>query len=1485
MRIRLTVVAGLLAFTIGCGESVEHKLEQAKVSLNSGRPDAALTYAQAVLTERPSDQTAMLLVAKAHLRLRHYEDSRQMLQKLVKLDPAKAENHRELLNLALAEMTDLLNASEFNTNAALAERFTAAKEQGHAEADWLATTGKEVAASEFARARLLMLDSHRIGKIINDEENRIRGESSVREGTAPVTSAAIEEQRRQVKGLLASAEKHLENTYAADPANFQAVSILVRLLRDREGWNDLWILAGKLQAREDLPAALASDMVASLLTMPDRLYAEGIRLEASRKLMAAVSPQGRASPQWKIVRARLHLKDREKDKAIELAQEAFRAQPNDVETRLTYAWCLYETAQYPLAKTMLETLASEQRNHEHVQLLYGLTLTKTGDMTLAAEALRRTTDINPTNQIARTELVKILGSNRDNISVVLEDINKLYQANAGDPDAIRFKFMAEVATDSRSNVKSLLTAVEKISPLKPGHLRVLVDGFIYLKDPEQAMKYAMDWAKMDEGQIEPQMAVARVHLIRNQLDQARRVLVALSEKFPGSPAVNETLIQLYLNQGSFDKAIELSSGLIKERPENNSARLMLAMALNQLSLTEEALDQTKEILNRTPDEPRALELAASILRMAGQPDLAQAYLEKIDESKIDESMYPGVLAQLKLQKGDIGEATAICNRAIAAGSTDPRIRLTLASIHSRSKNPGEEEIHLIAFVREHPNNHLGFQMLARFYALNNVERGIAQLQSMRTVNEPLARIAEAGLHRSIGRSADAVQALADLFQPMVQRRDPLVWIYARNLAGAMVQRDQSTKNASSIYDILIERNINAARAALAQLDMLWPELDDAARLSRLKLIEPRLSPDDMPAVTATVTRYAMARRADMAIALVDHWMGQRPSDASLPALRGEILTQAGRFADAIESYRQSVKLEPEVALHYERLALALMRAGDYAAAEKVYDQMGTIDIGTKISSLWGKGNLFLHVGLDQQAVSTFSELDKIGRRGDPRVLLVLGRGLIGLGRDDEARKSLLLIPPHSSHFGVAQVLLVRLEMKSGALESARSRLNLLAKDPKTVGAAVRELVTLNFRQGNDAQLLDWSDAVLKLDELPPAYRSQWLTIRFAIQSKNRDWPALEKTLGIAHAGSLNPSSVLAARVGTLIHLKKMEEAKSLLQSDRALLSSPGGALLSVALGMPVASIDQMPATTQVFHALSKGDLATARSAAARVLPLTTTTFRSDYVEWLGKAPQDAEQLAAKSRQFALALVMRDAALPALAEDICKSIIKDAPTFAPAYSLLLQTLEEQQMSLGDTQKAVIAAFPDSSLALYCQAILAGKEGTPAQLGKAIELTQKALARESQHEWLQYHLAGLFRAAGQFDQAIDTLKTLHPYANRLRPIVTNDLAYRIALHQPQNLPTAYSLAKGLVEAVPTVAAYKDTLAWIEHLRGNNDEAMRLMTSVIPELRASAEVHHHMGVVYQAKGNVTWAKYHLAVAAKKGDPAILKDAQERIKQLAAE
>ena len=1463
MKIRNSVIVGLLALVVGCGESIEHKLEQARISLNSGRPDAALTFAQAVLAERPGDPAAMLLMAKAHLRLRNYEESRNLLRKLIALDSSKSDFHRELLNLVLAEMTDLLGASEFNTNATLAERFTAAKEQGHEQADWL-IAAKETAAGEFARARLLILDSQRIDRLVREEEIRLRGEAGEREPGAPVSSPAVEEQRRQIKGLLLTAEKHLENTLAAEPTHFSAAGTLVRLCRAREGWNDLWVLAEKLSSREDLPSPLASELVGDILNIPDRLYAEPVRLVVCRKLLGAVSAQGKASPQWKIVRARLHLRDREKDKAMELAQEAFRAQPADAEARLTYAWCLYETAQFPLAKTMLETLAAERRDHEHVQFLYGLTLIKTGDRTLAVEALKRTTEINPSNQLARSAFVSLMSENRDTVSAVLEEINKLYQSNPGDPEALRFKFIAEVAAGNLANIKALMGSIEKLSPRKVGHLRVLVDGSVFLRDLASAHKYAIEVINLDPDRIESHVALARVHLLRGEVDEARRVLVNVHQKVPDSPDVNYSLAQLYVNQGSHDRAIELLDALLKAKPDDVEARLIIAQAYAQLSLSEEAMDQVKKVLELHPADPRALELAASIYRIIGQLDLAQAFLEKIDESQIDEARFPAVLAQLKLQKGDATEAMAICNRAISAGNIDPRVRLTLASIHNRGKNTGEEEVHLIAFVRENPGLHLGYFMLARFYSTQNVERGLEQFRTLRAFNETFSRLSEASLLNSAGRHEEALRVLAEGYGRVINSKHPSALSYARAMASIVVTRSGwRIEQVQPIYEALITADLAAIDAMIAMIDLTWKVADEATQLRRLGEATDALKANGLQKIGKIVDRYQRLNRPDKALEAIEKWLTREPKSILLLTAKGDLLAGQLKITESIAAYEQAVALAPETVLLFERLAQTFRLANDFPAVEKTLDRMARIDTAARIRALWIKVDLFIDLGLVQQAKLVVDELAKVSKPDDPRVLYTMGQCMALLDDMAGARTRLSLVPRHSPYYGSAQLVLARLDEAAGNPDAVRSRLEQLLAEKVVHAEAVQALIEWGIRNRDYVNLLKWSERAVQMDRMEGSSRMRWLRIRSVAQASTGDFLGLEKSLEQMVQLESTPST-RAARIAVLIQIGRLEDAKKLLASDAVVSGSDHGALLSLALSVsPDAGVKAKP-LTKFLEAISIADAAKAVLAAEKLGAINNTVYASDLRELAGKLKLGSPTIADACRKLAMGIVALETGVPPLCERMANDVVGAHPEFTLAHALLLASAIAQDKSVDAIRNHILERLPDSSLAIYVRLHMAT---SARKWAEGIAVAAKLLEREPGHDHVTQRLVTLYKLAGDDQNATAFMKKLAAANGPFRDSAANDLAYRLAQAGGEQLEEARRIATELRRKYPLDPNIADTLGWIEHLRGDQQAAFRLLAFSVSRMSKSADVQYHIGAIYRALGNDRWAKMHLTAAASMG------------------
>lgn len=96
--------------------------------------------------------------------------------------------------------------------------------------------------------------------------------------------------------------------------------------------------------------------------------------------------------------------------------------------------------------------------------------------------------------------------------------------------------------------------------------------------------------------------------------------------------------------------------------------------------------------------------------------------------------------------------------------------------------------------------------------------------------------------------------------------------------------------------------------------------------------------------------------------------------------------------------------------------------------------------------------------------------------------------------------------------------------------------------------------------------------------------------------------------------------------------------------------------------------------------------------------------------------------------------------------------------------------------------------------------------------------------------------------------------------------NDLAYNDAL-QGGNLPQALTLAHQAItlaqkQNLPDeqVAAFQDTLGWVQYHQGDYAEAEQNLLQAANALPRAAEVRYHLGLVYAARGNTDAAASEL-------------------------
>ncbi|MFN8065233.1 MAG: TIGR03790 family protein [Vicinamibacterales bacterium] len=147
-----------------------------------------------------------------------------------------------------------------------------------------------------------------------------------------------------------------------------------------------------------------------------------------------------------------------------------------------------------------------------------------------------------------------------------------------------------------------------------------------------------------------------------------------------------------------------------------------------------------------------------------------------------------------------------------------------------------------------------------------------------------------------------------------------------------------------------------------------------------------------------------------------------------------------------------------------------------------------------------------------------------------------------------------------------------------------------------------------------------------------------------------------------------------------------------------------------------------------------------------------------------------------------------------------------------------------------------------------------EGTMAALEKATTIDPSLISAHLM-------LALLHEERSEWDQAIDAYKRTLA-AKPDDPTALNNLAYLMAVRK-RDAANALPYAKRAYTAQNASPAATDTLAWVQHLLGNDVEALPLIVAASRQMPQNAEVRLHAAAIFAATGNTARAKDELTAA----------------------
>jgi uncharacterized protein (TIGR03790 family) len=186
-------------------------------------------------------------------------------------------------------------------------------------------------------------------------------------------------------------------------------------------------------------------------------------------------------------------------------------------------------------------------------------------------------------------------------------------------------------------------------------------------------------------------------------------------------------------------------------------------------------------------------------------------------------------------------------------------------------------------------------------------------------------------------------------------------------------------------------------------------------------------------------------------------------------------------------------------------------------------------------------------------------------------------------------------------------------------------------------------------------------------------------------------------------------------------------------------------------------------------------------------------------------------------------------------------------------------------------------PDAvKLMIKAEARVADRDRAGAQAA-----LEQATAADPAYVAAHVALAMLYESAGEFDAAIDRYRWIverHPN----EATALNNLAYALAIRK--NAPAdALPIAKRAFTQGKGTPESADTLAWVHHLMGNDQEARPLIAFAATRLPGVADVRWHAAAILAALGEVKGAKLELEAALRlEGRLADNPDVQELKKKL---
>ncbi|MBN8489066.1 MAG: PEP-CTERM system TPR-repeat protein PrsT [Burkholderiales bacterium] len=697
--------------------------------------------------------------------------------------------------------------------------------------------------------------------------------------------ASLSHSQGDLKGALALYDKLLQHT----PAHVDALVSRAGLLLDQKRTSDAARdVAAALKAQPNESRALylqaqiaqlegrAADAKAALHRVtaildvipiemlryrPQLLMLGGLahydldQTEKAKPYLEGVLREQPGSPAAKLM-ARIHLKERNFDRAVEALDTYTRLHPRDVQATLLLASAHMAHGRYPRAIALLQS-ALQREVRPELQDALAMAYMKSGQFKSALAVLETAWKRNPGSVYIGSSLAGLylqLGQPARAVAVA-ETLAK------SGKDQPALQFLLGKARLEAGDAKGARTALEAAANANPRF-------------------------------VDPQVELARLDIRSRNFEAAEKRLMALVKREPKHMGLLSTLGQLHAAQGQLDQA-----QLWFEKADDHSAPDMLdhGMQLVEFNLARGRIDLAREALKRvtikSPDAMRVLVMAARVELASGDPRAAKSTLARASSAAANDPGGLVFVGDLQLAAGDVAGAAYTANKALkeAPQLLGAQVLQARASI-LQGELPGAEQT-ARELVARLPKSGIGHALLGDIAVARKQDAAAASAyRRAHEIDGTRSSLITLFTHLTRTQPAESIRLAEQWLKKHPQ--DVVVW---RSLADAQARAGDWAGSRRS-YETLLQSSPDDAEALnnLANVLLVLKDplaLKTAERAHALKPAAPHI-------ISTLGWAAHKAGQADRALQLLRDARLRNPDSSETRYYLGAALAAAGRGNEA-----------------------------------------------------------------------------------------------------------------------------------------------------------------------------------------------------------------------------------------------------------------------------------------------------------------------------------------------------------------------------------------------------------------------------------------------------------------------------------------------------------------------------------------------------------------------------------------------------------